>query len=333
MSVGSTLKAAREARGLSAEDIADQTHIFIQVIEKIEADDFSRIPAPVYGRGFIKHYAECVGLDPEPLVAEFMEAYTGKKPAVKPAAPAPQPRPPAPPPQVEEVPPVADVIQDEPPAVEDEPPQTFAEPPQAEEMPPISDEPPPAASFPSSYREDPGIPPSAMDLPLFAPPPPAPPSQQPHSRAGVFSSRWAAEEESEPQPQAPARKPRRQAHDLRKAVTSASHSIFSNMGRLAARSQRIPPAFWRYSLLAIGGIILLFGIVKGCSALYRLTESDGGQETQEAKEEVQPAESTAPAATAQEATAPAQAATDAPKPLPEGKLRSTGEKIPSLYID
>ena len=333
MSLGSTLKAAREARNLSAEDIADQTHIFIQVIEKIEADDFSRIPAPVYGRGFIKHYAECVGLDPEPLIAEFMEAYTGRKPAVKVARshePAPAPHPPAPPPVEEEEPPAAPFEPAEPPPVVEEP--------VAEEPPAAIPEPPPAPAFPPSYGGTADIPPSAMDLPLFAPPPPpAPAQQQTNSRAGVFSSRWAAEDEP-PAPQAPARKQKRQtAHDLRKAVTSASHSIFSNMGRGLAQAQRIPPAVWRYGLLALGGILLLFGLIKGCTALYRLTGSDDGKEAAQAGEvseaaPAQPAEEAAGAAKGESSAAPADAS-DAPKPLPSNKLRSTGEKIPSLYID
>ena len=40
-------------------------------VKAIEADDFDRLVAPVYARGFIKLYAECVGLDPMPLQKQF----------------------------------------------------------------------------------------------------------------------------------------------------------------------------------------------------------------------------------------------------------------------
>jgi len=40
-----------------------------------EDNDFSRIPAPVYGKGFIKLYAEFLGLDPAPLIAEYASRF------------------------------------------------------------------------------------------------------------------------------------------------------------------------------------------------------------------------------------------------------------------
>ena len=79
---GETLRKAREAKGLSAGDIAKTTHIMVQMVEALEREDFSRIVAPIYGRGFVKLYCEAVGLDPKPLVAEFMEIYNGNRPAV-----------------------------------------------------------------------------------------------------------------------------------------------------------------------------------------------------------------------------------------------------------
>lgn len=76
---GSTLQAAREARGLSIEQVSDQTHLLTQVIEGLENEDFSRIAAPIYGRGFVKLYCEAVGIDPQPMVEEFMAIYNGKR--------------------------------------------------------------------------------------------------------------------------------------------------------------------------------------------------------------------------------------------------------------
>jgi cytoskeletal protein RodZ len=95
---GKTLKAAREAKGLTVEQVADSTRIMTSMIENLEAEDFSRIAAPLYGRGFVKLYCGAVGLDPEPLVAEFMEIYNGNrdlgiKERVTAAAPIPEPPP------------------------------------------------------------------------------------------------------------------------------------------------------------------------------------------------------------------------------------------------
>ena len=98
-SFGETLKAAREAKGLTCSQVAAQTHMLVQIVEEMEREDFHRIPAPIYGRGFVRLFADCVGLDPVPLVREFMDIYEGRRaPAVSirevPTAPIPPPAPP-----------------------------------------------------------------------------------------------------------------------------------------------------------------------------------------------------------------------------------------------
>ncbi len=109
---GKTLREAREDKGLSIAQVADATHMMSQIVEGLENEDFSRIVAPIYGRGFVKLYCEAVGLDPKELTAAFMEIYNGNRAAasrepeeVQPAA-APEPvetvkapeEPPTPPP-------------------------------------------------------------------------------------------------------------------------------------------------------------------------------------------------------------------------------------------
>ena len=79
---GETLRKAREAKGLSTGDVAKATHIMVQIVESLEKEDFSRIVAPIYGRGFVKLYCEAVGIDAKPMIAEFMEIYNGNRPAV-----------------------------------------------------------------------------------------------------------------------------------------------------------------------------------------------------------------------------------------------------------
>jgi len=78
---GRTLRAAREAKGYSTAQIAETTHLAPSMVEELEREDFSHIAAPIYGRGFVKLYCEAVGIDPKPLVNEFMEIYNGNREA------------------------------------------------------------------------------------------------------------------------------------------------------------------------------------------------------------------------------------------------------------
>jgi len=62
-SVGEQLRAAREKKKLSLEDIATQTRIPRRHLESLELGDWSKLPAPTYTLGFAKSYAGAVGLD------------------------------------------------------------------------------------------------------------------------------------------------------------------------------------------------------------------------------------------------------------------------------
>jgi len=80
MSLGDTLRRAREEKKLTASQVAEATRMLSQVVEDLEREDYRRIAAPIYGRGFIKIYADFLGLPSEPLIREFMEIYTGLRP-------------------------------------------------------------------------------------------------------------------------------------------------------------------------------------------------------------------------------------------------------------
>jgi cytoskeletal protein RodZ len=84
MALGEILRNAREQKGLTPSVVAESTHMKVQIVEDLEREDFRRIAAPIYGRGFVKLYAELLQLDPEPLVRDFMELYSGARvPAVR----------------------------------------------------------------------------------------------------------------------------------------------------------------------------------------------------------------------------------------------------------
>src|SRR4051812_29736749 len=61
--VGERLRAAREEKGLSLEEVASQTRIPRRHLESLELADWERLPAPTYTIGFAKSYATAVGLD------------------------------------------------------------------------------------------------------------------------------------------------------------------------------------------------------------------------------------------------------------------------------
>ena len=75
MSLGEKLCNARLARKETASVVAKATRMKVQTVEDIEREDFSRLSAAIYAKGFIKLYAEHVGLDPKPLVDEYMARF------------------------------------------------------------------------------------------------------------------------------------------------------------------------------------------------------------------------------------------------------------------
>src|SRR3954452_20388806 len=60
---GERLRAAREQKGLSLEDVAAQTRIPQRHLASIERADWESLPTPTYTIGFAKSYAGVVGLD------------------------------------------------------------------------------------------------------------------------------------------------------------------------------------------------------------------------------------------------------------------------------
>ncbi|MFZ5822177.1 MAG: RodZ domain-containing protein, partial [Chloroflexota bacterium] len=72
--IGQRLKRAREYRHLTLEKAADATRIRLQYLQALEADDFSAMPSPVQARGFLRNYADYLGLDLTQMVEELRSA-------------------------------------------------------------------------------------------------------------------------------------------------------------------------------------------------------------------------------------------------------------------
>jgi cytoskeletal protein RodZ len=79
--LGEEFRSAREARGLTLSDVAEQIHIRSVYLNAIENEDWKAIGAPVYVRGFIRTYARFLGLDGEDAVARFNEQAPPDRPS------------------------------------------------------------------------------------------------------------------------------------------------------------------------------------------------------------------------------------------------------------
>jgi len=71
MTLGQQLRAAREEKGVSIEQAAEATRVKADTLLALEADDYSKMPAPVYSKGFLKIYAQYLGLDAQRTREEF----------------------------------------------------------------------------------------------------------------------------------------------------------------------------------------------------------------------------------------------------------------------
>src|ERR1700750_2837237 len=76
---GERLRAAREEKKLSLEDIAAQTRIPQRHLESIEVADWEKLPAPTYTVGFAKSYASSVGLDRTDIGDQLREEMGGQR--------------------------------------------------------------------------------------------------------------------------------------------------------------------------------------------------------------------------------------------------------------
>lgn len=69
--LGKVLKDAREARGLSVEEIATELRIEARMLHALEACRFDELGAPVFAKGYLKQYGGRLGLDYRDLLSEY----------------------------------------------------------------------------------------------------------------------------------------------------------------------------------------------------------------------------------------------------------------------
>jgi cytoskeletal protein RodZ len=88
--IGSQLRSAREAQGLSLEQAFKATRIKQSFLEAIEANQFQALPGMVQARGFVRSYANFLGLDGEQL-ASLLDADKSVKTDIRPMPVTPKP--------------------------------------------------------------------------------------------------------------------------------------------------------------------------------------------------------------------------------------------------
>ena len=67
--IGEILRAAREEKKLTIEQVNRETRISVQTLRSLERDDFGAFPSETYLKGFLRNYADFLGLDGNTLWA------------------------------------------------------------------------------------------------------------------------------------------------------------------------------------------------------------------------------------------------------------------------
>lgn len=76
-SIGEILREARHQKHASLEDASRATRIKMEILEQLEADEFDRLAAPTYTKGFLKLYAEYLGLDSQWVTEAYLRSQGG----------------------------------------------------------------------------------------------------------------------------------------------------------------------------------------------------------------------------------------------------------------
>ena len=74
--IGSSLRDARLRQNLDFPELEERTKIRPKYLRALEDERFDLLPAPTYVRGFLRSYAESLGLDGQPFVDEYNSRFT-----------------------------------------------------------------------------------------------------------------------------------------------------------------------------------------------------------------------------------------------------------------
>lgn len=77
---GDLIKKMRELQHLSIEELSQSTKISKTYLKAIENEEFHKLPAPVYIRGFVTQLSKILKLPHETVAAHYMERYFKQQP-------------------------------------------------------------------------------------------------------------------------------------------------------------------------------------------------------------------------------------------------------------
>jgi cytoskeleton protein RodZ len=80
LSVGETLRRARQAQELDLSTVAARTKISVRYLEAIESDDRKRLPSGFFYRSFVEQYAKSLSLDTREIDAEVDRVLSADEP-------------------------------------------------------------------------------------------------------------------------------------------------------------------------------------------------------------------------------------------------------------
>ncbi len=74
--IGSTLRQARERRQIGLDQAESETKIRSRYLRALEDEDFNVLPGPTYVKGFLRTYADYLGLDGRLFADEYASRFT-----------------------------------------------------------------------------------------------------------------------------------------------------------------------------------------------------------------------------------------------------------------
>lgn len=71
--LGGMLRGARQALGLTEREAADAMNLSAHFLEALESEQFEKLPAPAFVRGYLRSYSRLLGLSEEDVLARYYE--------------------------------------------------------------------------------------------------------------------------------------------------------------------------------------------------------------------------------------------------------------------
>jgi flagellar biosynthesis protein FlhG len=80
---GPLLRQIREALGIELREIAERSKIGMAYLGSLEGEQWGKLPATVYVRGFLSEYARILGLDGRRVVETYLDRYRAARGATQ----------------------------------------------------------------------------------------------------------------------------------------------------------------------------------------------------------------------------------------------------------